>query len=221
MPGGSPRRTASASTAAGTRTAAATRWCGRGARRWTRPSWTSATRHRSTPPSPWSAGRSNGGSPARARYSPRLAERSRHRHRAALELVLSDVASGAESALEIRYLNDVERAHGLPAGRRQEPADRTGAAALRLRDVAYPDQRVVVELDGRLGHEQPADRLRDGRRDRDSAVDGWLTLRAFWADVTPSPCALATDVAAVLRGGWLGRPHRCRRSGCDAGRPHL
>lgn len=149
----------------------------------------------------------------------RLAERARHRHRAALKLVLSDVASGAESALEIRYLRGVERAHGLPEGRRQEPNRRSGAGAFRLRDVAYPDQRVVVELDGRLGHEQHSDRVRDGRRDRDSAVDGWLTVRVFWSDVTPSPCALAGDVGAVLSGrGWLGRPRHCRRAGCEADR---
>ena len=37
--------------------------------------------------------------------------------------VLGDVASGAESTMEVSYLRDVERAHGLPRGRRQHPGD--------------------------------------------------------------------------------------------------
>jgi hypothetical protein len=45
--------------------------------------------------------------------------RSRHRRRRLLNDVLGDVAGGAESAMELRFLRDVERAHGLPTGRRQ------------------------------------------------------------------------------------------------------
>lgn len=33
--------------------------------------------------------------------------------------MLSDVDTGAESPLELRHLRRVERAHGLPQGRRQ------------------------------------------------------------------------------------------------------
>lgn len=146
----------------------------------------------------------------------RLGERARHTHRAEIEDVLADVVTGAESAMEIRYLRDVERAHGLPRGRRQV-LDQGAGGHPRLRDVAYPDQRVIVELDGRLGHDQAADRVNDGRRDRDSAVDGWLTLRAFWPDVAITPCQLGQQVGTVLgRYGWTGRPHRCHRPGCRA-----
>ena len=45
--------------------------------------------------------------------SPRIA------HRALLLTVLDDIASGAYSALERRFLVKVERAHGLPTGTRQ------------------------------------------------------------------------------------------------------
>ncbi len=73
--------------------------------------------------------------------------RSRLTHRRLLANVLGDVAAGAQSALEIEYLRDVERAHGLPDGERQQPSGRT------WQDVRYRRFSTIVELDGRLGHE--------------------------------------------------------------------
>ena len=57
-----------------------------------------------------------------------LADRSRHARRDLLREVLGDVASGAESTMEVRYLRDVEPAHGLPRGERQVSASPTSAA---------------------------------------------------------------------------------------------
>ncbi len=145
----------------------------------------------------------------------RLADRRRHAHRALLREILGDVADGAESAMEVRYVRDVERAHGLPLGVRQLP---TSVTSPERHDVGYVDQRVLVELDGRLGHEGRDARMRDGRRDRRDAVRGWLTLRAFWPDVAGTPCELAGEVGDVLRSrGWRGAPHPCRRRSCSVG----
>lgn len=44
--------------------------------------------------------------------------RARHRHRRLVRDILSDVGDGSESPLELAYVRDVERAHGLPRGRR-------------------------------------------------------------------------------------------------------
>ena len=143
-----------------------------------------------------------------------LESRARHRRRQLLTDVLGDVADGAHSAMEVRFLRDVERAHGLPHGRRQAPSF---AGRLRLHDIAYDEQRVLVELDGRLGHVGDG-RISDGRRDRRSAGRGWLTLRAFWTDVAGTPCETADEVAEVLKDrGWQGDPVRCRRPGCTTG----
>ena len=49
-----------------------------------------------------------------ARLAATLTSMSRLRHRALLLEILGEVASGAYSVLERRYLRDVERAHGLP-----------------------------------------------------------------------------------------------------------
>lgn len=141
-----------------------------------------------------------------------LAARSRHSRRALLKVVLEDVAEGAESAMEVRYARDVERAHGLPRGVRQQPGD---GGRVRWHDVGYLEHRVLIELDGRLGHEGRGARVRDGVRDRKSATTGWLTARAFWRDVTVLRCELAADVGAILRSrGWSGAAHACRLPGC-------
>lgn len=131
--------------------------------------------------------------------------RRRLRNRATVLALLGDVGRGAESTLELRYLQDVERAHGLPAGVRQHRS-RTGA---EVRDVLYEDQTTLVELDG-LAHLRRT--LRDMRRDNAALIGGLATLRFGWSDVTGSPCQVAWQVGAVLvTRGWTGLPTRCHR----------
>lgn len=89
------------------------------------------------------------------------------------------------------------------------------AARRRYHDFGYTECGLVVELDGRLGHEQRRDRVRDGQRDRQLLTRERLTTRVFWPDVALTPCDTAAELGSILRGrGWLGRPHQCRRPGC-------
>ncbi|WP_232506535.1 hypothetical protein [Microlunatus flavus] len=142
-----------------------------------------------------------------ARLLRELDGRQRHPRRALLTALLTDVAAGAESPLEVTYLRDVERAHGLPPAVRQRPSRDRRA----LRDVRYPEYRVVVELDGRLGHTELG-RFRDMDRDNVAGLDGLFTMRYGAADLWGRPCAVAAQVAAALRQrGWRGLPTRCRR----------
>jgi hypothetical protein len=144
-----------------------------------------------------------------------LAARGRHPHGRLLREVLADLDDGAHSAAEVRYVRDVERAHGLPGGARQQ-SGRSGPA--RVHDTVYEVFGVVVEVDGRLGHEGWENRVRDGRRDRLAAGEGRFTTRVFWTDVAVTPCRTAAEVGAVLRArGWPGRPHRCGRTECAVG----
>lgn len=123
--------------------------------------------------------------------------------------VLDDIAVGAYSALERRYLRDVELAHGLPTGARQRRA-RTGRA-VHYRDVDYLGLQTIVELDGRLGHEWSSDRWADLERDLRNAVAGDLTLRAGWPQVL-DPCRLAGIVGRILLvRGWPGDVRPCGR----------
>ncbi|HEU5485202.1 MAG TPA: hypothetical protein VFU98_09860 [Microlunatus sp.] len=131
--------------------------------------------------------------------------RRRLRHRQRLLALLGDVGEGAESALELRYLTDVERAHGLPQGVRQ----RRSRSGTEMRDVLYEQQGTIVELDGAV-HAMSC--VRDMRRDNRALLDGQVSLRYGWADVTGSPCHVAWQVAAILVSrGWTGFPVRCRR----------
>jgi hypothetical protein len=142
-----------------------------------------------------------------------IADLPRLRQRALLIEVLTDVAAGTRSVLERRYLRDVERAHGLPAGQRQL-RQRT-ASGLVCRDVRYGDQRTLVELDGAFGHRDTSDRWADLQRDLDASLSDHVTLRPGWAQAL-GHCRLAGIVGQVLRQrGWQERVRPCR-TGCPA-----
>jgi hypothetical protein len=139
-----------------------------------------------------------------------LHDRGGHRHSKLLRHALAEVEQGAESGAEVLYIRDVERAHGLPGARRQWPI-----GGGRRCDNEYEEQAVVVEVDGRLGHEEWRDRVRDGRRDRQLLGRSRLATRVFFADVAVTPCDTAREIGAILASrGWQGRPRACRRSGC-------
>ena len=136
-----------------------------------------------------------------------LAQRRVHQHRALIEGVLEDVQEGVESALEYRYLHEVERPHGLPKGKRQLRRVEFG---YRI-DVDYELFGLLVELDGLLGHEGLG-RFRDMDRDNRHALIGALTLRYGWFDVADRPCGVAWQVyRALVQRGYTGPFRRCRQ----------
>ncbi len=148
-----------------------------------------------------------------ARLEAALTARPRARWRRELTAALTDVGTGAHSALELRYLRRVERPHGLPAGRRQARV-RQGARSA-YRDVLYEQFGVVVETDGVVAHPTET-RWRDQDRDNAAAIEGVIPLRYGWAAITERPCAVAAEVAAALRRrGWSGRVRSCG-PGCTA-----
>lgn len=141
-----------------------------------------------------------------ARIVRELEQHSRFPQRASVKGILGDVEHGALSYLELKYLRLVERAHNLPRGQRQSRG-RGG-----LRDVRYG--RLVVELDGRLGH-TGAGAFRDMRRDNLHLMDGELTLRFGLFDVEQRPCEAAGMVTAALHMlGQSASPTICGRGGC-------
>jgi hypothetical protein len=144
-----------------------------------------------------------------------LTELDRHqnlRHRSWLRSVLQETAAGVRSALESSYLRKVERAHGLPPGTRQL-RERT-ARGVVYRDIVYEPFGLVVELDGRVGHELSRDRWADMDRDLDAASSGLTTIRLGWRHAEDFPCRTARRLAVVLaRQGWPGAIHSCG-TGC-------
>ena len=91
----------------------------------------------------------------------------------------------ALAVLENAYLNRVERAHGLPRGRRQKPS--RSADGVIYRDVEYEEFDLIVELDGRLWREGLRQRAKDMERDLDAAVDGRKSVRVSWARSVDTP----------------------------------
>jgi len=147
------------------------------------------------------------------RIAAALAGRNRARWRRDLTDAITEVTIGVHSPLELRYLRDVERRHGLPGGDRQAVTTRRGAR--QYADVRYTEYGVVVELDGVLAHPAEA-RKYDSRRDNANTLDGFQTLRYGWVPVAYHACAVAREVADLLRHrGWQGTPRPCAR-GCSA-----
>ena len=136
-----------------------------------------------------------------------LAHRPRHTHRTLITEVLADVGEGAQSPLERRYLRDVERAHDLPRGTRNQ-AERTESGT-RYPDVRYRRWSVVVELDGHAAHPYE-EAFRDMHRDNRLAVEGDMVLHFGWRDVIGQPCKVAAQVTQVLQvRGWTGSTRAC------------
>ena len=145
-----------------------------------------------------------------------LQRRSRMPRRAAVLQALGEARDGAQSLLEFRYVNRVERPHGLPPGRRQNPVRRGGRS--QYQDLSCDGYDLVVELDGREAHPEWF-RWADIRRDNANAATGQVTLRYGWDDVTERPCQTALEVAATLREhGWSGALRRCGTQ-CAVPRP--
>lgn len=122
--------------------------------------------------------------------------------------ILCDIRDGTNSVLEHGYLHHVERPHQLPASVRQLREHLAGT--LVIRDVAYVEFGLVVELDGRLDHSSVAARDKDIDRDLALALDGRASVRLGWGQVYDRPCHTAVRVARLLATrGWTGNPRPC------------
>lgn len=151
-----------------------------------------------------------------ARMAAELSRRPRVRHRGWLLRVLQEVADGVQSLLEGSYRRRVERAHGLPRPDRQR-RERTEDGIV-YRDSVYERYKLVVELDGRIGHELSEERWDDQDRDLLVAGDDVMTLRLGWRHAEVTPCRTAGRLARVLaRRGWAGSVRACGPSCTAAG----
>jgi hypothetical protein len=132
-----------------------------------------------------------------------LKARKRMRRRPWLLEALTDVADGVMSPIELRYVRDVERAHGLPSARRQVRRELDGG--VRFLDNFYEAFKLCVEIDGRLTH-PPEQKWRDADRDSDNLFrDDVQTIRLGLRHVTSGRCAQAAKLAALFtRRGWDG-----------------
>jgi very-short-patch-repair endonuclease len=143
------------------------------------------------------------------RIAAALEDRHRVRWRGDVGDAVAVTRVGVHSPLELRYLRDVERRHGLLSGDRQVLVTR--GTARQYLDVRYSDYGVVVELDGVLAH-SPENSRQDARRDNANTLNGYQTLRYSWIPVAYHACETAQQVFELLRrNGYCGTLRRCGR----------
>jgi hypothetical protein len=144
----------------------------------------------------------------------RIEERRPHRYRNAINSALSLMAGGVCSALEGLFAVDVEAAHALPTARRQVPFRVDGHTLWEDATYDHIGVPLTIRLDGRRYHSHPDVAFRDRRRDYAAELADRRRLVYGWHDVDADPCAVAAEVATVLRRcGWQGSLRRCGRCG--------
>jgi hypothetical protein len=145
-----------------------------------------------------------------------LVARRRIRWRNWLADALQQPPGGIHSALELRYVRDVERAHRLPKSEHQARREIDGK--VHYKDNLYAEYRVAVEIDGPAYHQNERVQADKDRDNANLAVDDVKTFRFGPVAVTERACETAAMVAVTLqRNGWQGSPKRCRRPGCALG----
>lgn len=145
----------------------------------------------------------------------RMRGRRRVKHRGLMKDVLLDVAGGVHSHLEKRWLDQVERAHGLPTLHRQWRVPGTAHPA----DGAHRPTRTLLELDGAAFHAGEAT-FRDDAQEARHRHAGYTTFRADWAAVAVRPCETAQQWADLLTSrGWEGALTPCPACRGRAARP--
>lgn len=65
-------------------------------------------------------------------------------------------------------------------------------------DIAWPDARLILELDGRRWHAVTEAQANDRRRDRRATESGWVVVRATWDEVVHRPESLVVDLRSIL-----------------------
>lgn len=119
-----------------------------------------------------------------------LRNKGRYGARAARRM-LEAAAGGARSEAE-RLVIQLLRGAGIDGWRANFPV---GPCVI---DIAFPRQRIAIEIDGWAFHsDQPAFQ-NDRRRQNWLALQGWQVLRFTWLDVTRHPERLLSEVRAAI-----------------------
>lgn len=77
---------------------------------------------------------------------------------------------------------------------------RSGRRTLGRVDFAWPEQRLVVEVDGFAFHADRVSYRNDRRRTNELVLAGWRVLRFSWEDVVGAPELVADQVRRALAG---------------------
>lgn len=109
-----------------------------------------------------------------------------------LDRILDDRIRGTSATELERIFDQVIKRARLPLPARQHPIGR------RRVDIAYVDERIVIELDGGGSHMRKEVFEDDRRRQNDLVLAGWLVLRFTWDDVTKQSDRVVETVRHAL-----------------------
>ena len=119
--------------------------------------------------------------------------RNARRHGAGFaDQLLREAADGARSEAE-RLLIRLLRAAKISGWKANHPV--CGYVV----DVAFPKQKVAIEVDGWAFHSDQAAFQNDRKRQNRIALIGWQVLRFTWLDLTEHPQRVIAEIAAALR----------------------
>lgn len=105
---------------------------------------------------------------------------------------LTGAPAWPDSELEAEFLFQLRQHPDLPEPLTHQVVE--GEAV----DFYWPDQRVVVEIDGDKYHSLPRDRLNNSRRDRKLTLAGYLVLRVSELELKTEPERVMADLRALL-----------------------
>lgn len=88
----------------------------------------------------------------------------------------------------------------LPVPEPEYPLPRllpVGSSAEGFVDRAWPEVRLILEVDGRRWHSRERDMAKDRRRDRQAAAAGWQTLRVLDEEIRDVPDEVMEEIVAA------------------------
>lgn len=117
--------------------------------------------------------------------------RNKGRHGSpAARLLLQAAGDGARSHAE-RLLIQLLKSAGITGWIANHPI---GGYVV---DVAFPDHKLVIEVDGWAFHSDPAAFRKDRVRQNQIALLGWQVLRFTWFDLTEQPERVIAEIRRV------------------------
>ena len=95
-----------------------------------------------------------------------------------------------------RLADEALRASGLPAPVHEYPLPSPDGRPGRV-DRAWPEVRLIFEIDGRPWHSRERAMAKDRARDRAAAREGWVTVRALESELRECRDAVIDDLVAT------------------------
>lgn len=114
--------------------------------------------------------------------------------------MLAAMSAGARSEAE-RLLLALLRRSAITGWRANYPVecrDSTPASGGYLIDVAFPDAKVAIEIDGFAFHSDAVAFQHDRRRQNDLVAAGWTVLRFTWHDLVDRPAYVIARIRAAV-----------------------